>query len=111
MEISYHSVLTKIQKLQKFKKKKKKTFFCTGRYARYRPVLPEIVRYSQYEAGTAGIFSGTKQGGQAYRIASRYDIFRPYRPVRYGIDNLGYDRGREMIYANLKKDKFWLVVV
>ena len=85
MEISYHSVLTKIQKLQKFKKKKKKTFFCTGRYAWYRPVLPEIVRYSQYEAGIAGIFSGMKQRGQAYQITGRYGIFRP---VRYGIDNL-----------------------
>ena len=45
-------------------------------------------RYGRYDAGTAGIFSGTKQGGQAYRIAGRYGIFRPYRPVRYGIDNL-----------------------
>ena len=71
IQISYHSVLTKIQKLQKFKKKKK-TFFCTGRYARYRPVLLEIVRYSQYEAGIAGIFSGMKQRGQAYRITGRY---------------------------------------
>ena len=89
MQISYNSVLTKIQKLQNFKKKKKKkTFFCIGRYARYRPVLPEIVRYSRYEAGTACIFSSTKQGGRAYRIAGRYGIFQPYRPVRYGIDNL-----------------------
>uniref|UniRef100_A0A7N2LVG5 Uncharacterized protein n=1 Tax=Quercus lobata TaxID=97700 RepID=A0A7N2LVG5_QUELO len=31
----------------------------------------------------AGIFSGTKQEGRAYRIAGRYGIFRPYRPVRY----------------------------
>ena len=85
IQISYHFVLTKIQKLQNLKKKKKKTFFCTGRYAQYRPVLPEIGRY---EVGTAGIFSGTKQGGRTYRIAGRYDIFRPYRPVRYGIDNI-----------------------
>ena len=48
MQISYHSVLTKIQKLQKFKKKKKKTFFFTGRYAQYRPVLPKIGRYGRY---------------------------------------------------------------
>ena len=55
MQISYHSALTKIQKLQNLKKKKKKTFFCTNRYTRYRPVLPEIGRYGQY-------FSGMKQG-------------------------------------------------
>ena len=54
----------------------------------YRPVLPKINRYGRYEAGTAGIFSGTKQGDRVYRIAGRYGIFRPYRPVRYGIDNL-----------------------
>ena len=76
MQISYHSVLTKIQKLQNLKKKKKKkTFLCTGRYC------PKL-------ADTAGIFSGTKQGGRMYRIAGRYGIFRQYRPVRYGIDNL-----------------------
>ena len=50
MQISYHSVITKIQKLQNLKKKKKKTFFFW-----YRPVLPEIGRYGQYMAGTAGI--------------------------------------------------------
>ena len=59
MQISYYSVLTKIQKLQNLKKKKKKTFFCTGRYC------PKL-------AGTTGIFSGMKQGGRVYRIASRY---------------------------------------
>ena len=79
MQISYHSVLTKIQKLQNFKKKKKKkkTFFCTDWY------YPKL-------AGTAGIFSETKQGGRMYRIAGRYGIFWPYRPVRYGIDNLDF---------------------
>ena len=55
----------------------------------YRSVLPEIGRYGRYEACTAGIFSGTKQGSRVYRIAGRYGIFRLYRPVRYGIDNLG----------------------
>ena len=34
IQISYHSILTKIQKLQNFKKKKKKNFFL------YRPVRP-----------------------------------------------------------------------
>ena len=63
-------------KNSKITKLKKKNFFL------YRPVLPEI---SRYEAGTAGIFSGTKQGGRVYRIAGRYGIFQP---VRYGIDNL-----------------------
>ena len=33
MQISYHYVLTKIQKLQNLKKK---TFFCTGRYGMVR---------------------------------------------------------------------------
>ena len=59
MQINYHSALTKIQKLQNLKKKKK-TFFCTARYAWYRPVLPEIGWYGKYMAGTAGIFSDTK---------------------------------------------------
>ena len=53
--------------------------------------MPEIGRYGRYEAGTAGIFSGTKQGGRVYRIAGRYGIFRPVRPVRYGIDIHGLD--------------------
>ena len=61
MQISYYFALTKIQKLQNFfLKNKKKTFFCTGWYRAYRPVLPEI---GWYKAGAAGIFSGTKQGG------------------------------------------------
>ena len=46
MQISYHYALTKIQKLQNLKKKKK--ISCTGWYARYRPVLPEIGRYGRY---------------------------------------------------------------
>ena len=82
MQISYHSVLTKIQKITKIKNKKnkkQKNFFL------YRPVLPEIGRYARYEAGKAAIFSSTKQRGRVYRIAGRYGIFRP---VRYGIDNL-----------------------
>ena len=53
MQISYHFVLTKIQKLQNFLKKKKNFFL-------YRPVLPEIGRYGRYEAGTVGIFSDMK---------------------------------------------------
>ena len=57
IQISYHSILTKIQKLQNLKKKKKKNFFL------YRPVLPEIGRYGWYEAGTASISTGTKHRG------------------------------------------------
>ena len=79
MQISYHSVLTKIQNLQNLKKKKKKKLFSV-------PVsTPGTGRYCPKLTGTAGIFSGTKQGGQAYRIAGRYGIFLP---VWYGIDNL-----------------------
>ena len=77
MQISYHFVLTKIQKLQNLKKKKKLFSVPAG--------TPGTGRYCPKLAGTAGIFSGTKQGGQVYRIAGRYGIFRP---VRYGIDNL-----------------------
>ena len=75
MQISYHFVLTKIQKLQNLKKKNKKNFFL------YRPGRPV----------PAGIFSGMKQGGRVYRIASRYGIFRLYQPVRYEIDNLDFN--------------------
>ena len=46
------------------------------------------VGFRRYNAGTAGIFSGTKQGGRVYRIAGWYGIFQSYRSVRYGIDNL-----------------------
>ena len=77
MQISYHFVLTKIQKLQNLKKKKKLFSVPAG--------TPGTGRYCPKLAGTAGIFSGTKQGGRVYRIAGRYGIFRP---VRYGIDNL-----------------------
>ena len=54
MQISYYFALTKIQKLQNLKNNnnKKKTFF-PGRTGRYCLKL----------TGTAGIFSGTKQGG------------------------------------------------
>ena len=91
MQISYHSVLTKIQKLQNLKKKKKKLFSVPVDIARNCPVRPVRGRYGRYKASMAGIFSGTKQGGRAYWIAGRYGIFRPYRPVRYGIENLGFD--------------------
>ena len=44
--------------------------------------------YGRYEACTANIFSGTKQGVYLYRCTDRYGIYRPYRPIRYGIDFL-----------------------
>ena len=83
IQISYHFVITKIQKLQNLKKKKKKLFSVP-------PGTPGTGRYCPKLAGTAGIFSGTKQGGRVYRIAGRYGIFRPVRPVRYGIDIHAY---------------------
>ena len=58
---------------------------CFGPVSNYWPVQPDF-------AGTASIFSGTKQGGQVYQIAGRYGIFRSYRPIRYGIDNLAINR-------------------
>ena len=93
MQISYHFVLTKIQKLQnlKKKKKKKKLFSVPVDIARNCPVRPVRGRYGRYKASMAGIFSGTKQGGRAYRIADRYGIFRLYQPVRYEIDNLDFN--------------------
>ena len=48
----------------------------------------------QLPAGTAGFrrysrnFFRYETGGRAYRIAGRYGIFWPYRPVRYEINNL-----------------------
>ena len=75
MQISYHSALKKIQKLQNLKKKK--TFFCTGRDAQYRPVLPEIGRYGRY-------FFRYETGG-----SSVPDCW----PVRYGIDIHGQNTG------------------
>ena len=74
--ISYHSILTKIQKLQNFKKKK--NFFL------YRPVLPEIDRYGWYKAGTADIFSGTKQGVE--RIGLLAGTVYSGRTGRYGTE-------------------------
>ena len=47
-----------------------------------------ICWYGWYKAGTADISTGMKHRGQSYWIAGRYGIFRPYRPVRYGIDNI-----------------------
>ena len=44
--------------------------------------------YSRYEAGTAGIFFGTKQRVYLYRCIDRYNIYRSYRPVLYGINFL-----------------------
>ena len=59
MQVSYHSAITKIQKLQNLKKKKKKNFFL------YRQFYLKL-------AGTADIFSSTKQEGYMYRFACQY---------------------------------------
>ena len=69
-------------------------------------------RYGRYDAGTAGIFSGTKQGGQAYRIASRYGIFWPYRPVQYGINNLDFITSNSNLVPNISgvKGKFFCLI-
>ena len=63
MQISYHSVLTKIQKLQNLKKKKKTLYL-------YWLVLPEIGRYGRYsfryETGgveRTGLLVGTVYSG------------------------------------------------
>ena len=66
MQISYHSVLTKIQKLQNFKKKKKNIFL-------YQLVLPKIDQYGRY--------------------LNRYEtlMFQYWYTYRYGIDYLACD--------------------
>ena len=95
MQISYHFALTKIQKLQNLKKKKKNFFFL------YRLVLPKL-------AGTAGIFSDTKQGGYTYRFACRYGIFRLYRPVRYEIDSLNCNGPNRHMVVRILDHWEWL---
>ena len=61
MQISYHSVLTKIQKLQNLKKKKKKIYVPAG--------TPGASRYCPKFSGTAGT--------------------RPVRPVFFPVRNKG----------------------
>ena len=80
MQISYHFALTKIQKLQNLKK-----IIIIKKLFSVSAGMLGIGRYCPKLAGTAGIFSGTKQEGRAYRIAGQYGIFWP---VWYGIDNL-----------------------
>ena len=55
MQISYHSILTKIQKLQNYKKKKKnlKSFFSS--VPSVLTDTPEIDWYAQYMADTPSI--------------------------------------------------------
>ena len=76
-----NSKITKIQKLQKLKIKnkikKKKLFSIPIGITQNWPVRPVF-------------FPVRNRGGQTYRIAGQYGIFRPYRPVRYGIDNLDF---------------------
>ena len=91
MQISYHFVLIKITKLQNLKKKLFSVLVGTPGAGRYCPKL----------SGTTGIFSGTKQGGRAYRIAGRYGIFWPYRPIRYEIDNLGYSHSSFLDFQSI----------
>ena len=64
MQISYHSVLTKIQKLQNLKKKKKTFSVLAG--------MPDIDRYCPKSAGTAGT--------------------RPVQPVFFSVRNRGVER-------------------
>ena len=53
MQISYHSILTKIQKLQNYKKKNFKCFFSS--VPGVLTDTPEIDRYARYMADTPGI--------------------------------------------------------
>ena len=101
MQISYHSALTKIQKLQNLLKK---NFFFL-----YRPVLPEIGRYSWYKASAASIFSGTKQGGNLYRFTGRYSIYWLYWPVWYRINFL--DIHTSTLHPKCGKSPRWAVTL
>ena len=83
MQISYHSVLTKIQKVQNFKKKKKKKLFSvpagtpgTGRYcpklagtADTRPVRPVFFPVRNRGVECTGLLAGTVYSGRT----GRYD--------------------------------------
>ena len=70
MQISYHSVLTKIQKLQNFKKKKKKLFSVPAGIARNWLVRPVFfpVRYKGVER--TGLLAGTVYSGRTGRYGT-----------------------------------------
>ena len=61
----------------------------------------------RYEAGTAGISTGTKHRGQPYRIAGWYGIFRSYRSVRYGIDNIVSNKQNLWILYKIFLMTYW----
>ena len=67
-----------------------------------------ICQYGRYEAGTAGISTGTKHWGQPYRIAGRYGIFWPYWPVRYGIDNIDFKSTMFLLFLSLSESFYYL---
>ena len=49
------------------------------------PETPEILSEVEWEV-------------TLYRFAYQYEIFRPFRPERNGINNFGFKSGREKIY-------------
>ena len=78
MQISYHSVLTKIQKLQNLKKKK--NFFL------HRPVLLKIGQYGQYEASTPVFFLVRNRGVE--RTGLLAGTVYSGRTGRYGTESI-----------------------
>ena len=109
MQISYHFTLTKIQKLQN--KKKKMVFFCIGRYARYRMVMPEIGQYGRY----GWYLDRYELLAFRYRYTYRYDTYQPvpvwyrlpwsHHIVHYSIQKYSYYE-----YANISRfpSRFWI---
>ena len=75
-------------------------------------------RYCPKLAGMSGtwpvrpvFFKVQNRGGYTYQFAYRYGIFRPYWPVRYGIDSLGFNgRGLcgaiQKIYRSLRGARY-----
>ena len=50
-----------------------------------------IGRNGPKRAKRPGILAEVEQGGDSYRFAYRYEIFRPFRPERNGLYNTGHD--------------------
>ena len=70
MQISYHSILTKIQKLQNLKKKKKKLFYVPAGIARNWPVRPVFFPVRNRGVERTGLLAGTVYSGRTGRYGT-----------------------------------------
>jgi hypothetical protein len=62
----------------------------TGRNGRNRPEQAEIL-------------AEVEHGGDSYRLACRYEIFRPFRPEQNGLYNIGANWNEKPPYSTLGK--------